>query len=360
MNIVLFISCLYGGGAERTTCNLATYLAEKGHHIEILAMAETEKAYKLSEKVAVKLLLSRRERRGRVFNAILRLFRFWQYLIKHKETDIYIVMLPKTSLMLLAFHWMTKAKVIVAERSYPGLYSSMDARLLKFYAHKANGFVFQTNDIYKWYKDDIKNIKIRVIPNAINKEFITDEVGEEKENIVIAVGRLSKEKNFGMLIEAFQKICKKFSEYRLIIYGEGPERENLERQISRLKLEKRVLLPGNTIDIVNKYKKAKVFALSSDFEGMPNALMEAMSVGLPCISTDCLGGGPNYLVSNGKNGILVPANNSAMFAEALDKVLSSEEFAEKLGREAMKIRDYLSVEQIYSQWETFIKEVVSD
>lgn len=359
MNISLFISSLYGGGAERVTCNLASYLAEHGHNVEILTMSETDKSYKLSKSVSVKTLLPLNERRNKLWNTIIRFPRLWKYLIKHKDNDVYIVMLPKTTIMLLMFKWMTKAKIIASERSVPQSYPSKLVNILKFYAKKADGWVFQTDETREWYESHINNVKKTVIPNAINYEFLVEINNVKKEPIIISTGRLSTVKNYEMLIRAFKLISDKHPNYKLVIYGEGREKTQLHNLILKLGLEKKAFLPGNVADIANRYKKASVFALSSNYEGMPNALIEAMALGLPCVSTDCPCGGPNFLISSGENGILVPVNDTNKFAMALDRIISSEVFAKSLGSEAIKVRDRLNPDKIYAQWESFIIKVLS-
>lgn len=359
MDIVLFINCLYAGGAERVTCNLASYLAGKGHHVEILTMSEADRQYELDTRVSVRNLLTNSDRKGKIHNAALRIIRLWKYLLQHKTVDAYIVMLPRTIIMLLAFKWMTGAKVIASERIDPSVYSPIISRLLKYYAARADGFVFQTNDARAWYAKRVKHVKNVVIPNAINKKFLVDIGNVQKKPVIIAAGRLTKQKNFAMLIKAFHVIEGKFPEYQLFIYGDGIEKENLQKLICDLKLDDRVFLQGNTENIIDAYASASVFALTSGYEGMPNVLIEAMALGLPCVSTDCPCGGPRFLIADGKNGLLVPVNDCAAFAKALDKILSSEEFALKLGKEAMKVREILNADKIYLQWEKFVYDVVS-
>ena len=358
MKITLFIGSLYGGGAERVTCNLASYLVQHGHQVEILTMSETEKAYELDKRVSVRTLLSIKERKNTVRNTLVRMPRFWRYL-KVSDTDAYIVMLPKTTIMSLMFRRLTKAKVIAAERVDPASYSERIAKMLKKYAKRADGWVFQTEDAQKWYGDSIKDCKAIVIPNAVNPAFIRPHYEGKKRKVIAGAGRLDVQKNFDLLIRAFAKIAPEFPEYNLVIYGKGDKEQELKSLVESLGLQGRIEFPGNIQNIAEEMERNTMFVLSSDFEGMPNALMEAMALGLPCVSTDCPCGGPRYLIKDGVNGLLVPVADADKMAEAMRKILSDSNFAEKMGKEAMKIAEELAPEKIYGQWEKFVSSIVN-
>lgn len=358
MNITLFISSLYGGGAERVTCNLANYLSDHGHEVEILTMAETEQTYFLNSNVTTKTLLSLNERKNKLFNVLIRFIKLREYLIKNKEKQAFIVMLPKTIIFLMAFKWMIKSKIIVSERGNPKAYSKTMQAAMKLCAKKADGYVFQTDECQKWYSKYTHSINTIVIPNAINPEFIRARYVGKRENKIVSVGRLSEQKNFELLITAFAKILNSFPDYRLVIYGEGQERNKLESLICSLKLQGKVFLPGNITNIAEQIEKASLFVLSSNFEGMPNSLMEAMSLGLPCISTDCPAGGSRFLVRNGENGLLVPVKDAVRLAEAMSFLLADSARAKEFGKRASGIKLELSPKKIYSRWEEYINMVV--
>ena len=357
MKITLFIGSLYGGGAERVTCNLASYLVMQGHDVEILTMSETENAYELDKRVVVETLLPLKERKNKAWNTFVRFSRFWGYL-KHKDRDAYVVMLPRTTIMFLMFRWLTKAKVIAAERNDPSAYSKKIGNALKKYAQRADGWIFQTSDEKDWYGDSIQKCKSMVIPNAINPAFIRPRYMGEKRKIIAGVGRLDSQKNFKLLINAFAMISSEFPEFNLTIYGKGEMETELRNLADCLGLGERVKFPGNIQNIADEMEKNAMFVLSSDFEGMPNALMEAMALGLPCVSTDCIGGGPRFLIDNGVNGLLVPSNDADKMAAAMKSILNNPQKADGMGREAAKITERLEPNKIYGEWESFIKALV--
>lgn len=360
MNITLFIGSLYGGGAERVICNLANYLAIQGHSVEILTMSETKESYEISEKVSVQSLLKMEEKHTFFSSYIKRTIRLCKYMIKNKEKEAYIVMLPSTIIFFMMFRFLTKAKVIISERADPNAYSKLVQKLMKICAKKSDGFVFQTEDAKNWYRNYIMNVRTNIIPNAINASFLYQHYQEKRRKEIVAVGRLNAQKNYPMLVTAFSQIALEFPDYKLVIYGEGGEKENLQQLINSLNLKSRIILAGNVDDIADRIQEASLFVLSSKYEGMPNALMEAMALGLPCISTDCPVGGPRFLIKSGENGYLIENNNLEQLIEKMRFMLKFRDEARTMGKNAMAVRQTLNPARIYSIWEQFIVNIINE
>lgn len=196
-----------------------------------------------------------------------------------------------------------------------------------------------------------------IIPNAVSEYFINDNENAEKGNYILGVGRFTEQKNFPLLIKAFSKISDSYPDLKLIICGDGKLRQTYVDLISTLGLDGRVELPGQIKDIRSVMLKAKIFVLSSDYEGIPNALIEAMACGAPCISTDCLGGGARLLIKDGYNGLIVPPDDTDRLAQALSYIMENDDFSNHISENAKKISDDFSPENIYSQWENFINTV---
>ena len=159
------------------------------------------------------------------------------------------------------------------------------------------------------------------------------------------------------MIRAFKQIADRYPEYKLIIYGEGEKRAALTELICELGLENRVYLPGTEKSIFDKIKDASMFVFTSDFEGLPNALIEAMALGLPCISTKCSPGGAEELIKDGENGILVDCGDESQISAAMEALLSDKTKCEILGENAFKIRERVSVNEIVTQWENYFENV---
>lgn len=353
MRITIFIGGLGGGGAERVCCNLANYLSDKNHDVTMLTMSDTKDVYGLRSAVKKVALVSEGERKNKILSNVLRYFRLRKY-VKHTDCDCYVVMLPITICFLLHFRRLSKAPIIASERCNPYIFSSLKKTMVKHFAKRADAWVFQTEDAAKWY-DGIAKGSV-VIPNAINPAFIREPYVGEKEKSIVAAGRLSEQKNFKLLIEAFSKIAPDFPEYDLKIFGKGPLEQDLREYAAEKGVGDRVNFMGYVDNMPEQLEKASLFVLSSNFEGMPNALMEAMALGLPCVSTDCPVGGPRFLIKDGENGLLVPVGDAEKMTEAIRSILSDLASAKEMGDNARNIQQILSPDNIYGEWEKIIQQ----
>ena len=181
-------------------------------------------------------------------------------------------------------------------------------------------------------------------------------IKDERLNRIISVGRLYPQKDQKTMIEAFAKVNEKHPDWKLVIYGEGPEREALESLVERLKVKDKVILPGRSENIIDELKKSKIFCLSSIYEGMSNALVEAICVGLPIVTTKV--SGTEELIKNGENGFIVNIGDKDSMAKALTKIIEDEnlqnQFAEKNKAQAIKFE----TNTIVNQWEDLVNSVV--
>lgn len=188
--------------------------------------------------------------------------------------------------------------------------------------------------------------------NPVDATRIPEPYIGKRKKIFAAVGRLEPQKNFPMLIRAFSEFHKEEKDYQLIIYGEGKERTNLEKFIKQLNLEDAVFLPGRNKDVLNAINDSAAFILSSDYEGMPNALIEAICMGMPVISTDCPSGGPRELIHNGENGLLIDVNSVEDMKKAMKKIVGGS--GETLGKNAYLTGGKLTNPSIFEEWKTVL------
>ena len=196
-----------------------------------------------------------------------------------------------------------------------------------------------------------------MIPNPLSDNLEEPYNGKRRKQIV-AVGRLEPQKNYGLMLEAFGRLVQACPEYQLVIYGKGNSKEELIRKAQEKQIEKNVTFKGFSANIWKLEKDSAMYVLSSDYEGMPNSLLEAMAVGMPVISTNCPIGGPAMVVENGVNGLLVPVGESEALYNAMLTFVRNEEYADKLGKEAVKIKEKLDIGVICDHWLDYVKTII--
>ncbi len=358
MNVTFFIDSLEGGGAERVVCNLSNYLIKKNNNVRIIIFSEGEVVYKLNPKAEIIPLIRKNEKiSGKIEKYIIRFNRL-KSIIKAAPERCYIAFTETPIILLLLARRYVKGPIIISERTNPDSYLRVIQFALKCLVRRTDGIVYQTEDVKKWYKSYIdKNVLEYVIPNAINEEFYREIYTGIKRDRIVAVGRLTEQKNYPLMIKAFKKVSDKYPQYTLSIYGKGPLENSLKNLVSELELRDKVFFKGFVYDIAEQIEDAKLFLMSSDYEGMPNALMEAMAMGIACISTDCPIGGPRYLIDSAINGILVPIGDVDGFAKAIEDLILDEKLTNQIGNNAKNIRDNLSPSKVYSKWENVIIEM---
>ena len=356
MKILFCIGNLSKGGAERVVANLCNYLI-KEDEVTIVTTKGKKSEYVLDERIKIDCLENEEPNKNFILKNIERIKKL-QKIVKKEKPDIIISFLPEPSYRILFLKIFNhKLKVIVSVRNDPKVeYKSILSKcVMKILYPLANGFVFQTQEAKEYFNKNIQKKSV-IIPNPIKEEFLCEPYTGKREKIIITVGRLEEQKNHKMLIDAFSKLPKEFSEYKLIIYGEGSLRRDLEKKIKDLNLLEKFLLPGQVDNIKDKIYKASLFVLSSNYEGMPNALMEAMALGIPCISTDCPCGGPRFLIKDGYNGYLIPTNDIYSLCKTMQNVLGKDQT--EISKRANKIIVNLNPNKINKDWHEYINKII--
>ena len=353
--IAFFIGSLAGGGAERVVCNLANYLSANGYSVSIITMSDALDAYKVDRGVDRIFLLKSTERKNKLQDMMTRRKRLKEYILNNKDIDCYVAFLPTTIFLLTLMRKFIKGKVIISERNNPESYSLMERMMMKYAMKRCDGLVVQTKTIGEWYK----NVKDKtVIQNAINDDVIFPERKVIRKKLV-AVGRLSRQKNYPMMIEAFKRINRKYPDYTLEIYGTGNQEKKIAGLIRNAKLRDKVILKGYERDVHTSIADATCFMMTSNYEGMSNALIEAMCIGLPCVATDCDGGGAREIIKDGCNGSLVKKNDIDGFVDAVERIICDSEYAKKLSKNAKNIKIMLESDKIYFRWLKYIERIVT-
>lgn len=354
LKILFVVNDLGYGGAERTVSYLSDYMAEQGDKVGICLLGD-KVCYKINDKIKIKkgnIDSCSVTTWGRLWNAIRRLV-FLNKAIDEEKPDVVFFIMATLS-KYVVFSPFRKYKLIVSERANPKFYDKNTLNLEKKIFEKCDGIVFQTERVKALF-DESTRAKSVVIPNAVGNEYVYDtEWNPDGRKVISAVGRLSAEKNYPLMIEAFSIFWETHQDYSLEIYGDGPEKEKIQGLIETSIVRNNVHLMGTFPDAIKKISDSKVYLLTSTYEGMPNTLMEAMAIGMPCIATDCEFG-PAELIETEVNGLLVPVNDTRAIAQSLSRVVDDEAFLVALGRNAKRILEFQSVGTVSEEYRKFLK-----
>ena len=384
MKKILFaIDSLRGGGAERVISLLANQVSAWGYQTDILLAFDSDVEYYVDKDIRIydingKLIeheqCSPKKKMEQKASApvqactvkkspILRVReRISEYRDKRRRInnivafvnagnyDVIVSFLTSTNELVGAASKRMSAKCIISERCSPVetvLTQKTGGWTLKQYA-KVDCVVFQTEEAMACYPSRIREKGV-VIPNPIKTDLPMPYVGERKKEIV-SFGRLDKQKNLPMLISAFANVSKRYPEYTLHFFGRGQEKENLLGLIAELGLQEKVIIDDFAKNVHEIVRDAAMYVSSSDYEGISNSMLEALAIGLPCVCTDCPVGGARMAIEDGVNGLLVPIKDENALTNAIERIIQSEEFAEKLSKNAVKIRERWNIETITKKW----------
>ena len=355
--IMFYINGIGGGGAERVITNLANGFGEKGYESILVTSFVRENEYPVSECVR-RISLEQDEIKQswvkRNFSRIRKLRR----LCKNESPDVLVSFMAEPNYRALLATKGLNVKNIISVRTDPvrEYAGKVGYFLSRWLLPQTDGCVFQTEDAKKWFPVKLQN-KSSIIFNMIKPAFFEVQHKPVSQRIVTC-GRLAEKKNLPMLINAFDSIADLHPNSELYIYGDGPKYTELDSLIQSKRSAARIHLEGETNDVPGVLSTASIYVLASNFEGAPNALMEAMTVGLGCISTDCPCGGPKMLINNGENGILIPVGDEKALADSLNQLLSDEEMVRSIGDAAKRTSEDFKWDNVLNKWEQYIKSIV--
>ncbi len=361
--LAFYIGSLHKGGAERVFVNLAEYFMGQGCQVVMV----TQYKYSSDEEYALDKRIKRvisditpqettRSRTVNFFRRMSKLHKIW----KTEQPDLVLSCVGKNNFMTVVTTMFSKTKPVVsvvgeAKEEYPNLLMKMLANML--FPHAA-GVILQTERSRSFFSKEVGKTSV-ILPNSLNPAFIRPRFQGEREKRIVSVGRLDANKNHEMMIRAFANILPMYPEYTMTIYGDGELREQLQNLINSLGLEDKITLPGIIPNVADNIQKAALFLLTSYSEGISNALIEAMALGLPVIATDVPSGGTVELIQHNENGLIIQTGDQKGLEEAMNTILSDAHFAEKLGRNACKIQERLAPDRVNEQWKRYFESIVS-
>lgn len=339
MKLAFLINSLNKGGAERVV-SLLTKELSKEHEVFIIIF-DNSIAYEYGGKIIGIECKSVSGKIGKLFNILKRRARLKKIFDENKFDKIFAFM---ESAYLPAI--LTGYPIIASVRNNPKVYSKF---ITKYILPKARKVVAVSNYIEKELNNlGIENTQTIFNPTIEDENYKIIENLSKYKPFILAVGRLHKQKNFDLLIKAYSN-TKVSNDVKLLIVGEGLERDNLELLIKELDLENKVFLVGQKDNIKDYYLQSELFILSSKYEGFPNVLVEALSNECVCISTDCPTG-PSEIIKNNENGLLITNENVEEMTKAIDRLYFDENLKKIFSNNAKKSISHLNIKKIAKDW----------
>jgi GalNAc-alpha-(1->4)-GalNAc-alpha-(1->3)-diNAcBac-PP-undecaprenol alpha-1,4-N-acetyl-D-galactosaminyltransferase len=356
-SVLMLISSLTGGGAERAMTELANFLTRRGWQVDIVTFDAQGSVdfYPLDSAVVRRRISVSPSRPSSLFHRLLgnvRRIAAIRRTLRAQPPDVALAFMDTANVLLILAARGLRVPTVIAERIDPAMNTTVTrpwriARRI-FYRH-ADADVAQTRAAAEWLRQEC-TVHPHVIANALRA---LPAPPNTREPLVLSVGRLEHQKGFDVLLKAFSAAHAAFPRWRLAIVGDGPLRGSLEALAGELGLSEVVDFLGRRADIEQWYARASVVAQASRFEGFPNVVLEAMGMGAAVISTDCRSG-PRELISDGDNGVLVPVDDVDALADALCSLLGDADRRRRLGQAALHVREQFSAQQVLPRWETLL------
>ena len=347
MKITFVIPSLWFGGAERVVSVLANELVNTNEVNIVLTSNNTDIAYDLDGRISIHTCNEK---------SILKTWLCVRKICKKTRPDIVVAFMSGCGIMSSLCLIGTGIPVIVSERNDPKKDRASLSSLIRFLGKISpivtTGYVFQSEGAKSYYSRYIQE-KSRIILNPLNVDDLPNREIDKIDNRIVTVGRLCPQKNQKMLIEAFAKSQAKEG-HTLHIYGDGPLRDEFESLINALGMKEKIFLEGNSRHVHEDIKNSKLFVFTSDYEGLPNALMEALAMGIPCVSTDCSPGGARMLIEDGVNGVIVPCGDVDRLSVEIDNLCNNSDKLLEFSEKSKTIRDNTRIEVIADKWMDFL------
>lgn len=353
------ISDLEAGGSQRVGTALTEFWSHQGRAVEMVTVAGDSTDFFAVpdgvERHALDHEYGRSGWRALVFNNLERV-RSMRSIIRRSQPDVVVSFLDTTNVLTILATRRLSVPVLVAERNDPRHQpiGKVWAVLRRLLYSRASVIVVQTESVRRWASQRWRHTPVIAIPNPVRALVSGERDLGLPNRFIAAVGRLTEQKGFDLLLPAFARARPSDGSWHLVIAGDGPDREELIRLVHRLGLSECVHLLGRVQDVGAVLSSASAFVLPSRFEGFPNALLEAMACGLPSVATDCQSG-PGEIITDETDGLLVEESNVASLADALHRLMTDEELRMRLGEAAQRsVADRFSIQTVGQEWDRAI------
>lgn len=350
---VLFInSSLTDGGSERAMTLVANQFVKFGHEVSMLLVRDKKRTYWVDSRIDTIQLNYPSSSKLRILPRRLRLIRKF---VKQTKPDCIVSFMWDINVMMLVATLGLKPRKVISERAFPeSPHRSKLSRILEKTVYGlADVIVYQTEMARSFCPRRLIERSV-VIPNIVDKPKVAPHEGQRSKRIV-SVGRLAEQKNFSMLISAFAGFSKVYPEYVLEIYGVGELRLSLEKLAVELGIDEKIRFKGYVPNVAKSIRDAAMFVLPSNYEGISNAMTEAMALGLPVICTDCPVGGASMIIEDGVNGFLVPVGDVDALERAMERVILDKALAKRVSIASMKLPQQYSAVLIGRRWESIVE-----
>ncbi len=351
--ICFVITKLTDGGAERVTSLVSSALADKeDSEVHLLTFEKRENEYELSRKILRHNLEIDNTSVAKTLKSLICIRKY----LKNLKCSCYVGIDILANVLVSSLGMFSKRKTVISERNAPKQVKiSRFMKILRriFYPF-ADCVVFQTEGAKNDYPEKIAKKGV-IIPNPVKSNLPRN---TSKKHVICAAARLTEEKNHYLLINSFKKIVELHPDYSLSIFGQGAMEQELKEYVRSIGMRNHIIFEGYCTDVHERMKDAEIFVLSSNYEGLPNSLLEAMGMGFAVISTDCPPGGPRSLIDNERNGLLVPVGNEEKMTKAILRYIEDPIFRENAGSAAIEVNDKYSIEKITLAWQDCIENVL--
>lgn len=349
--MVIVTRNMFAGGAERVIAQLANYFVSREIECTLITIDNEKIFYDLDSRISIIPIGKKADGKG---TDKFKRYKELRRIVSKIKPDVLLSMPEDIGIYVILALLGTRIPVFVSERNNPWVMPDVKVtRLLRTLMYPfVTGLVFQTEMAKSFFPKFIQKKGV-VIGNPVDATRIPAPFQGKRKKVIVGAGRLDKQKNFSLLISAFAEFSKEVPGYELCIYGEGRLREQLESEADLLGVADKVLLPGRKNNLLELMNECSMFVLSSNYEGMPNVLIEAMCMGMPVISTDCPSGGPKELIQDGINGLLIPVGDKEAMVAAMKECVEIEN-QKRMAANAYKIKQKLVGKEIFEEWYKFL------